>query len=168
MKPVKQGYLSLYLFQQSGRYDGMYLVKADGDALELPNLAFKKFMTRYLGECETVAHKIEAGELAKKDINQIVDEFNNCIEKNSAPRARPVKKVQPATPPVSDKWIDLERKVRAADEFEGKTTALEMIADIKKRKADHESVPNFVIDGLKNILTNQPDLTEALTAALAE
>ena len=165
MKPIRLGYLSLYAFQNGSRFDGMFLVKADGNSLELPNLAFKKFMTNFLQECESVTTRIDQGELQKKDIEQITDEFNACIQKNT--RSDLVRKDTPV-PIAPDAWNTLEGKVNQSPDFEGKSTALEMIADIKKRTAKKEKVPNFVVDGLKSILSGQPNLIEPLEKALAE
>ena len=68
MKLLKAGYLSLYAFQLDNqtRYDGLFLMKLDGDRIEVPNLGFKKFIAKFLDDCPEVADKIMEGELGKK------------------------------------------------------------------------------------------------------
>src|SRR5688572_10252863 len=50
MKLLKPGYVSLFTFQLENQltYDGVYLLKKDGSGLEVPNLVFKKALTRYM------------------------------------------------------------------------------------------------------------------------
>src|SRR5690606_23106883 len=91
MKLLKRGYLSRYAFQPQNQnnYDALFLMKRDGNGLEVPNLTFKKSMKRYLDDCPTVADKIESDILNKRDINEIVDQYNACIMTRSNAIARP-------------------------------------------------------------------------------
>ena len=166
MKVLKSGYLSLLAFQPQGMttFDGRYLLLKDGRGVEVPNLSFKKTLKNFLSGCEVVANKIEAGDLAKRDLDQIIDEYNTCIEGNqtvidNAIAQREVKqeKLNP--------WQALENKVKAHADFGQKDDALEMIAEIKAKIARSEKVPNFMVDGLKSTLQTpdfQPELDEAL------
>jgi hypothetical protein len=65
-------------------------------------------------------------------------------------------------------WDQLMENINQHADFPDKATALEMTSDIKKRISRGEKVPNFVVDGLKNILSGQSDLKESLDKALAE
>jgi hypothetical protein len=168
MKVVKPGYLTLYAFQMENQmtFDGLYLVKRDGTRTEVPNLSFKKVMTRFLADCSSVSTRIDQGDLSKKDLNEIVDEYNLCISSRtqdaSQAMARRREQIQKASP-----WDDLENKVKAEPDFNGKKDALDMIAEIKTKIARSEKVPNFMLEGLKSSLA-QPSLKEALDAALKE
>lgn len=155
MKLVKGGYLSLYSFQANNQnqYDGQYLLKMDGDGIEVPNITFKKGMKRFLDDCPTVADKIDNDVLNKKDMLQIIDEYNACISNAAAnnPAVAAVKPVVPSS--VLDTWNALESKVKSQSDFPEKENALEMIAEIKNKISASQKIPNFLIDGLKNSLS---------------
>jgi len=166
MKVIKSGYLSLYAFQlenQTG-FDGLFLTKKDGTFLEVPNLTFKKMVLKFLEECPEITAKIEGGELGKRDINAIVDGYNACIESRTQKNNTIVAQQQEQVKKVNS-WDVLEEKIKAKNEFEGKSDALEMITEIKGKILRSEKVPNFMIEGLKNSLA-ATDLGEELQQAL--
>lgn len=168
MKLIKPGYLSLYAFQAENQvnYDGRYLVKKDGARLEVPNITFKKGLTKFLAECDAVVIKIENGTLGRTMLLEIVDEFNACIDSKTratnqviATETAQIKKAAP--------WDVLQEKLNAEPEFEGKKDALDMISEIRKKVRQSEKVPNFLIEGLKNALASR-NLQAELDAALKE
>lgn len=160
MKLIKDGYLGLYGFQPDNQtnYDGRFLMRKDGSGLEVPNLTFKKSISRYLSDCPVISEKIDKGELGRRDIETIVSEYNNCINKNTTEVAVETEKLDPLDA--------LEQKVKAKASFEGQTDALDMIAEMKKKVQRKEKVPNFMIEGLKSALSTQSDLTPDLDTAL--
>ncbi|HEY0741734.1 MAG TPA: hypothetical protein VGD40_09735 [Chryseosolibacter sp.] len=162
MKLIRDGYLALYGFQPANQssYDGRFLLRKDGSGLEVPNLTFKKSLAKFLSDCPTVTAKVEAGELNKRDLNAIVDEYNNCVTKNTTTVAVEIQKLNPLDA--------LEQKVKAKEEFSGRSDALDMIAEIKKKVQAREKVPNFMLEGLKNALSSQSDLATDLDTALKE
>jgi hypothetical protein len=168
MKVIKPGYLSLYAFQMENQvnYDGLILVKKDGARLEVPNLTFKKNMTKFLEDCEAVAEKIDKGELTKKNIQTIVDEYNACINTRTLNDAKLITRTENASKKISS-WDELETQIKSKGDFEGKADALEMVGEIKAKIKREEKVPNFMIEGLKSSLS-KTDLTESLNKALAE
>jgi hypothetical protein len=173
MKLKKDGYLSLYAFQMENQtaYDGQYLVKRDGKSTEVPNLSFKKIMTKFLADCPDVAVKIENGDWSRKELDLIIDTYNQCVDKKftemankatvavHAVEARPTKE----TPNLNS----LEDKLKSHAEFEGKTNALEMVGEMKNKIQRGEKIPNFLTQGLKSTL-DQTDLKEDLDKALTE
>lgn len=171
MKVLKSGYLSLFAFQLENQvtYDGRFLQKRDGSGTEVPNLGFKKTISNFLKDCPQLSKKIEDGDLTRKNMDQIVDDYNTCIDSRTAQALAPIVKTPVATAPVDqtklNPWQTLEDKVKGLSDFEGKSNALEMIAEIKSKVGKNEKVPNFMVQGLKEILT-QPELQEDLTSAL--
>jgi hypothetical protein len=162
MKELKSGYLSLYAFriENQNSYDGRWLVKLDGASMEMPNLSFKKIMENFLKDCKTVAAKIKGGELTKKDINLIIDEYNTCM------------KNQVTTPPVvesNETLMAVESMIKKieAEEFPSKKDALDLLHDIQGKVSKNESVPNYLTEGLKSYLSNIPSLTEDLNKLIA-
>lgn len=162
MKLLRDGYLALYAFQPPNQssYDGRFLLRKDGSGMEVPNLTFKKSLSKFLGDCPAVIAKVEAGELNKRDLEAIVDEYNNCVTKNTTNVAVEIQKLNPLDA--------LEQKVKGKEEFAGRSDALDMIAEIKKKVQAREKVPNFMLEGLKNALSSQTDLTTELDTALKE
>jgi hypothetical protein len=162
MKLIQDGYLALYGFQPENQtnFDGRYLMRKDGAGMEVPNLTFKKSITKYLSECPSVAEKVEQGELGKRDIETIVTEYNNCISKNTSTVRVETQKLNPLDA--------LEQKVKGKPAFEGQTDALDMIAEMKKKVVQKEKIPNFMIEGLKAALSKQTDLAADLESSLKE
>lgn len=169
MKILKQGYLSLYAFQLNGQlnYDGRYLLKLDGNGMELPNLGFKKHMTRFLSECPQVTNQIEEGKLGYSNVDTIIDQFNTCISSNTAYVSSQI--ITNSTKPVDipnaklDQWTALESKIKDSDLPE-KNDALDMVKEIKNKLSKGEQVPKFLSEALKNTLKTN----EALSAELAK
>ena len=166
MKVIKSGYLSLFAFQPENQvsFDGLYLQKRDGTGMEVPTLAFKKQMTKFLAECEKVAARIESGDLSKKSIDQVVDEYNECIDARTADHGKAIAQLEVRSKKINA-WDVLEDKVKEKSDFEGKSDALEMIADIKNKIGRGEKVPNFLLEGLKSSLS-QAGLSTELQSAL--
>jgi hypothetical protein len=165
MKVIKEGYLSLYAFQLDKQfsYDGLLLQKKDGATMEVPNLTFKKQMAKFLDDCALLTEKLDKGELGRRDLEAIVDEYNKCIT-TSTNQLNKVVAEKKEEVKVINVWDDLETKVSAKD-FESKNDALDMIKEIKNKIKSSEKVPNFLIEGLKRSLANT-DLNPDLEAAL--
>lgn len=164
MQLLKPGYLNLYGFKLEGQntYDGRFLVKLNGTSQELPNIGFKKIMADFLGDCSAVANKIKEGDLVRTEIENIVDEYNTCMNSKSAP---------PATTPLSENdktqaLDDFTKKVEALD-FESKGDAIELLKDIRNRVSKGEAIPNYLTEGLKGYVAKTPQLTADLETLLA-
>ena len=168
MKLIKSGYLSLYAFQSENQvsFDGVYLLKKDGDGIELPNLSFKKGMKKFLDDCPSVADKIDNDELNKKDLNKIVDQYNSCIENRTVDHEKIIAKRAEQNKNTTA-WEVLETKVKTQPDFEGKNNALEMIGEIKSKISSSQKIPNFLLEGLKSSLKGEEFKTE-LENALKE
>lgn len=168
MKLIRAGYLSLYAFQLENQmtFDGQYLVKLDGGRMEVPNLNFKKSMKSFLSDCPTVVDRIDRGELSKREVDQIVADYNTCIAGKTVDHERIIAEKAVATKKIGA-WDVLEDKVKNLPDFGEKSNALDMIAEIKKKIGKSEKVPNFLVEGLKQALP-QADLKEDLSKALQE
>lgn len=167
MKVIKSGYLSLYAFQQADKmsWDGSLLYKKDGSSIEVPNLAFKKNLKKFLSECPTVVEQVEAGEFNRSKINELVDAFNQCIENKTVNLKLTTSKEN------TDKlitWNQLETDVKNLSGFEGSKDALEMIQEIKSKISKGEKIPNFLTEGLKESLKDQSSVQTILEKALQE
>ena len=133
MKLLRPGYLSLYAFQveNQSRFDGLFLKKADGGNLVVPNLGFKKYLGQFLKDCPEVAERIKEGDLNKKNLMALVDAYNQCVELRTVDHDEIIAQGDQKNI-LTDAWDSLEEKVKA-EEFSEKNNALEMIAEIKKK-----------------------------------
>ena len=165
MKLLQPGYLSLYAFQieNQARFDGLFLKKADGANMVVPNLGFKKYVSQFLEDCPDVVSRIEEGDLNKRNLTELVNAYNQCIEGRTVNHDDLIAQEQEKSVRI-DAWGSLEQKVTAM-EFSEKTNALEMIAEIKKKIDRKESIPNFLVEALRRSLKDTglaPDLEHAL------
>lgn len=167
MKLLQPGYLSLYAYQLENqtRFDGLFLRKLDGDNMTVPNLGFKKYMSKFLEDCPSVAERIKSGALNKKDLTEVIEAYNACVQNRTTDHEKVIAVRQEQTSKINA-WVDLEEKIREK-EFSEKNSALEMIAEIRKKIQRRESIPNFLIEGLKNSL-KETGLANELEQALAE
>jgi len=168
MKLVKPGYLSLYNYQLPNQmsFDGSFLMRKDGKGIDVPNIGFKKVMKSYLSDCQTVVNRIDNGELSKKDLITIIDQYNECIQGKTVRHEQEVAQGVEQKKVISA-WDVLETEVKAEADFDGKVNALEMIHEIKEKISKSEKIPNFLLEGLKGSL-KQESLQTALDAALKE
>lgn len=164
MKLLKRGYLSYYAFQMPSQtsWDGRYILKKDGSGMEVPNIGFKKQIIRFLEDCAEVRAGIESGKFTKANMNEVVDQYNACIDSNTV-KTESEKK-------LSDKeivWNELETAVRDASPFDGRMDAIEMITEVKSKVRQGEKIPNFLVEGIKDVLKDQSALQEPLKKALS-
>jgi hypothetical protein len=163
MKLIKRGYLSLYGYQMENQttWDGRYFVKKDGALLDVPNLGFKKRVAAYLADCPEVVKNIESGVLGKSELLKIVEEYNACVELKTTSK---VLKKSPAT----EAWAKLGDEVKVLPEFDKKADAIEMIQDVQKKLSKNETIPSFLINGLKDALKDQSSIKETLDEAIGK
>ena len=161
MKLIRTGYLSLYGYQMENQtgWDGRFLVKKDGAGLDVPNIGFKKRIMHFLEDCPQVTKDVESGALGKSDLLKIVNEYNACIQSKTKPG--PIVNL-----PAREAWTNLENEVKALPEFDKKADALEMINEVLSKLSKSQSIPSFLISGLKDVLKDQSLVTETLTGAL--
>ena len=171
MKLLQSGYLSLYNFQRDGQntFDGYYLVKKDGDQMEVPNLGFKKGLIKFLGDCEDVKQKIEEGEFKKSDLTKIITEYNLCIDSRSIPAdnndvTKNEKDLQREA--LIENWSTLSEQVKGLDSLSEKESVLEMMAEVQSKLERNENIPNFLRQSLKNALSSYPEINEKIDEML--
>lgn len=160
MKLIASGYLNLYSYQvdnQTG-WDGRYLLKKDASGLDVPNLGFKKRISQFMSDCPDVVNKIESGDLGRTNLVKLVEAYNACFNLKNNQQSIIVSK--------EDTWTKLEKAVTALPEFGKKKDALDMIQEIQRKVRQNETVPSFLVNGLKDTLKDQSALTEQLNQAL--
>lgn len=167
MKLKKNGYLSLLEFREPGQQvmHSQYLSKSDGSGIEVPNLSFKKTLAKYLSDCKDVSARIEKGDFGKRDLENIIDLYNVCIQTKTESMAI---KTQPVV--VDSEKVLAVKNLAAKVESESlltKKDALDVLKDIQSKVSKNEAIPNYLIEGLKSYLIDTPSLNKDLDALIA-
>lgn len=158
MQELRSGYLSFYAYREptSNRYDGRLLQLASGNQIDLPNIGFKKQVSEFLRECPALADSIREGKKGRNELDLIITEFNACMDAKTANRTAGA---IPAAAPVAANVTRLQQELSEAD-FPNKKDAEDMLSDIIKRTSNNEKLPNYLVEGLTNLLRTQPELLE--------
>jgi len=170
MRVLQSGYLSLYAFQMDGQdtWNGRYLLKKDGNGQEVPTIGFKRRLYEFLYECPEVTNEIAEGNLNRGDLEEIINQYNLCIENrtNLKYRNQSQSKISPEVKGMNE-WSNLEKAISNAD-ISDKESILEMVSDARSKIERSEKLPKFLLDGLKKSLAGNQELSELLTLALTE
>lgn len=165
MQLVNPGFLALYLARRpnSLSYEIQYLVKRDGSAMEVPNLSFRKNVSEFLKECLTVSQKIDNGELTRKNLSQIIVEYNTCLDNQA-------KSIVDKTPVDADDarllaLTALKKKVEGI-QMPSQKDALDLLNDIREKVRNKQTVPNYLMESLKGMLKDIPECQAELEKVL--
>ena len=129
---VKGDPLSFYRIRTDGSYyyNQPILVKKSGEHFFVPNLTFKKQIVEFLRDCESVTDKIDNNELAKNDLEEIVNLYNSQCSSSNSKKPKPINKTKK---PESSKLSDLASLIR----------------DIQEKKKNGESSPSYMLKALE-------------------
>jgi hypothetical protein len=162
MKILKPGFLSLLAFKATGTgsWDGRYLSKIDGSGMEVPNLSFKKSLSKYLSDCPVIEEKLDKGELGKRDLEKIIDLYNACLLTKSDQKISSRKDPVPASESIEslEKVTAVKKMIEKVDagDFLSKEDASDLLKDVLKKVEKGEKVPNYLTEGLKSYLDKTP------------
>jgi len=167
MKVLKAGYLSYYAFRPANQtlYDGRYLAKMDGQGMEVPNLGFKKIIMRFLEDCPDLTAKIKTDELKRNDLEKIIDEYNDCINKktNASLKASGVRQSGNEKLEAIKK---LQSKVEGLENLTSKKDVTDLLADISDKVSRQQTIANYQLEALKNLLKDNEQTKEELGKVL--
>jgi hypothetical protein len=162
MKLVKPGFVSLYMGRRATSptdsgfyYDVEFLVKKDGSSMEVSGMSFKRSISNFLSECAVIKNRIDKEDLGRKDLDRILTMFNTCIEDQTH--------ASKALPPVGndDQRMVMLKGLRTKIEvssLSAKKDAVDIVNDMVGKVEHNQNIPNYQLDGLKNILKDSPDL----------
>lgn len=169
MTLLKDGFLSLYGFrmpQQTG-YDGRYLQMRDGRGLEMPNLTFKRSLSKFLDDCPVVSERVKNGDLGRNEIDKIIDEYNTCLQFKSTKRNVEV----PASSAILSNTQEVDnliKKVEESADFATKKDAIDLLKDLSGKVYRDEILPNYLVKELRANLKDQPAFAEELEKILTK
>lgn len=178
MEVQMDGYLSLLKYRAKGdmSFNNQLLHKMDGAQQEVPRLGFSKIMAKFLSECPVVLKKIEEKEYKLSDLEAIIIEYNNCIDSKSR---------NILVPEVSENKDDIPGVTINSASEQQSNTVLTMLEDIKSRfessnieSADFNSIysdirlkiiseeviPNYLIDALRNSVSQSEEMVKMVDA----
>ena len=158
MQILSDGYLSLLAFQPQGimNYDGRLLQMRDGRMLELPTLGFKKQMSNFLKDNESLVTKIQDGTLDRKDLDKIIAEYNGAItaKKVSNEVQSQITMKQKSS---LELLTDLKTEIEKSD-LVSRLDVLDMMADLEEKIKSNKTVPAYLLKGIKSSLETKPGL----------
>ena len=168
MKFLVDVYLSLLAFQPDGNmnYDGRLLQKKDATTLEIPNIGFKKNLTRYLSDDEQLVAKIDEGKFDRGDVDKIVNEYNARISNRSEARQAEVMQ-QVEEKGKLDLLDSFQSGVEQADIGE-KTDLMEMIKDLREMIKDNRSIPSYLSKSIREKVETDENLVKLLDELLGK
>jgi len=171
MKVVASGYLNLLYFRADGSltFNQVFLYKNDGEMTELPRLNFKSRMSDFVDECDDVAIKIKNRELKIGDLDKIIKEFNDCIDRKTLQSTNAV--TQLAQPDLNDQTGDSFESKRIISNLRVKfkesnlpnTDFDEIMDDIDQKIDQGKKVPGYLIEALKESLQGSAELLELVS-----
>ena len=174
-KLVKEGYLNHYKYTpEDANYNDSFsqslLVKKDGGILILPGLiGFRTQVSKFLDDCDSVEKKVKDKVYKKSDLDQIIEEYNVCIETHSQARFSPsspntITKTTPITPALT-KINDLKTLLKYS-EIQEKEEVIEMIKDLETKIQNNEKIPTYLSNALKEAIKTDEKLSKILEEIL--
>ena len=156
----KDGYLSLYGYTSEDNKTGQLfqqaiLITKDGRQLSVPNISFRKFTSTFLDDCPQVSQRIRDGELVKKNLNAIIDQYNSCDF--GAAKTTAQKKTTPKKVLSFNEWIAVVRSDKKLSENQ---QLIEMLDDVSARLSKNEKVPGYLHDLIKKELSSNKELLQ--------
>ena len=169
MKLLTPGFLSLYLARRPNGvlFEVETFVKRDGSSLEVPGISFKKILSNFLSDCSEVAEKIKDETLARKDIAEILNQYNKCVDTRTT-NTMTANSNKAAVVPVLTSLNELKSKVEH-DSSVVQKDALDILNDITAKVSSNQTVPNYLLEGFKESIKSSPELLadfEKITAMI--
>ena len=159
------------------------LAKPNGDALEISALAFRKQVAKFLDDCPEVEARVEAKKYKYKDLDQLLDDYNNCdfpvVASSNLGNNQPENKSETAPAVVAANTAvasngspeeltakqtkllqvdDYRRYVRGLEDFEHARDVLEWLTDVEFRVTQGREIPNYLWNSLDAMTEGHQEL----------
>lgn len=156
MKLSRAGMVSLFYARQSPGtpYNVPFVVKRNGEAMEVTSLRFKKSMSNFLEDCSSIKDKIEQDKLGKKDLEKIIDEYNLCLEQQT--RKAMVSSEDPRLVALNTMNNRFEQDATITSD------ARDILKDLYAKVRENKSIPNYLLEGLRESLKDRKEYQEDL------
>lgn len=156
MKLSRAGMVSLFYARQSPGtpYNVPFVVKRSGEAMEVTALRFKKSMASFLEDCSSIKNKIEQDKLGKKDLEKIIDEYNLCMDQQTSKAM--VSSEDPRLVALNTMNTRFEKDATITSDTR------DILKDIYAKVRENKSIPNYLIEGLRESLKDRSEYQEDL------
>lgn len=163
---ISEDYLSLYRIRDtenetSNQFLQKVLVKKTGEISLVSLLSFKGVTKKFLNDCVTESQYEASGDYRLKNIQGIIDEYNQCIESKTSNLV-----VQRQFNSELDDDIDSFKSNLDKTSLEGKGDLLQMFNDLEEKLREKKEVPSYLTNGIKSILKPNKSLTQQFTTLL--
>ncbi len=162
------GYLSLYLAHhpKANLFEIPCLVKRGGKFLEVPGFGFKKMVSTFLNDCPKVSGQIQSGQLGARQLDQIISEFNTCIEEQTVLRNLTPTSVLAVGDPKLVALNTLITHLEKDTELASRKDVLDLTKDINQKALQKQPIPPYLIEALKTYLKDAPAYQEDLNKVI--
>lgn len=168
MEVEVDGYLSLLRFRSGDNYmfNAQYLQKRGGDGLEVPSISFKKNLTEFTQDCPSVSDKVESGELKRRDIEDIVRQYNQCMIRKTEARYSGNVTSEPTPPEKSgtlvNEVVSLANRARELDDQDLAT----MLTDVANKLKAGDSIPGYLKSALTEHVNDGHELKDQVNSLI--
>ena len=165
MLVVSEGYLSQFRYRENQGYEfsSIYLVKTDGESMEVSNLTFKRSLSNFLEDCQTVVDGLENKKYKRSDLDKIIVDYNTCInEKSSFIISTEDQKKMPEV--TNHQGIAIINGILKKTNDNADLNAI--LNDIKSKLSKGESIPGYLTSALMEQTADLKDIKEGVDQLL--
>jgi Golgi nucleoside diphosphatase len=145
------------------------LIRADGDYVTFSNMAFKKRVSEFLADCEAVKVNFEDGKYKIKDLDQVLDDYNDCVDVRTKERIIIANNKIATSEENTTKITEVDSlivSVKASEKLPDQSEVLDMLNDVRQKLSDNEAIPSYLAGALKGALEKEDDLLAQLETIL--
>ncbi|WP_109832520.1 hypothetical protein [Reichenbachiella versicolor] len=162
---VSEGFLSLYHVrgtdgETSTQFIQKVLVKRTGEQLMVSLLTFKRVTKKFLEDCVVNSKVEEAGNYKIKNIQEIVNEYNSCMDN----RTVALFTKEDVDKDIADFKVLIQR-IRES-QIADKEDLVEMINDVQGKVNIGKNVPTYLINSIHSILNQDDKLSQEFNKLL--
>lgn len=163
MRLKKPGYLSLYEYRidEAYNYSGLFASLKDGNGTDVPNMNFKKVMSKFLSDCNAVSLGVKEGEYKRKNIDELVDDYNACISQNTI-ESRSGKSTTIMTTEAAALAIEANDILTEAQSLD-QDQLTSMLEDVIEKIREGEEVPAYLKKALEDQVSEDNPLYDKIT-----
>ena len=171
MKEVAGGYLGLYLYRSDNSFEfgSRFLYKISNEGLEVPNINFKKAVSKFVSDCPSVEAQVLDRTYKASNLVDMVAAFNDCL--NRQPLVQRVIEEGPYEPVVIVETEELRLINAISEKLKTESISDELstlLKDITSKIEKGEKVPGYLQSALKEETQEhksvQQEVNDLLTA----
>jgi hypothetical protein len=163
---IKSGYLSYYKFSDdensNSSYDTPILIKRSGSQKEVSNIGFRKHIGQFLSDCEVVKEKFDSNAYSKNDLNQIIDDYNQCINDRTVAMNK-TQNIKTNRNNSVKQITTIINAINSSETSDNRSEIIDMLKDVQGKLKNGENIPSYLMGALKDKMSTTPRLLQQLT-----